>query len=85
MVTVTVQADRAIFEVEGMDRLWSLRSRLEIPLAHITEAASDPDQVGRWWRLQLPTSHFSLLTSYFPAPRSIPHPAWNIPGSVMGR
>jgi hypothetical protein len=49
MVNVTVQADRAIFDVEGLDRLWALRSRLEIPLAHIVDATSDPDQVGRWW------------------------------------
>jgi hypothetical protein len=49
MVNVAVQNDRAIFEVEGLDRLWALRSRLEIPLAHITDANFDPDQVGRWW------------------------------------
>jgi hypothetical protein len=49
MVNVAVQNDRAVFEVEGLDRLWALRSRLEIPLAHITDAKIDPDQVGRWW------------------------------------
>jgi hypothetical protein len=49
MVTVSVQSDRAIFEVEGIHQLWALRSRLEIPLTHITGAEIDPDQVGRWW------------------------------------
>lgn len=49
MVNVTVAGDRAVFEVEGWDKLWALRSRLEIPLAHITDVACDPDQVGRWW------------------------------------
>ncbi len=49
MVKVTVEGDRAVFEVEGLDKLWSLRSRLEIPLAHITAIEHDPDQVGRWW------------------------------------
>ncbi len=49
MVNVTVQGDCAVFEVKGLDRLWAFRSRLEIPLAHITSVAVDPSQVGRWW------------------------------------
>lgn len=49
MVNVTVDGGRAVFEVEGWDKLWALRSRLEIPLTHITDVAYDPDQVGRWW------------------------------------
>jgi hypothetical protein len=49
MVNVTLQNDRAVFEVEGMDQLWALRSRLAIPLTHITDAEFDPGQVGRWW------------------------------------
>src|SRR5262245_30897615 len=49
MVDVTVLGDRAVFEVEGMDRLWAFRSRVEVPLAHITDAEFDPAQVGTWW------------------------------------
>ena len=49
MVDVTIEADRAIFEIEGLDKLWSLRSRLEIPLKHITNVEADPSQVSRWW------------------------------------
>jgi hypothetical protein len=49
MVNVTLQNDRAVFEVEGMHQLWALRSRLDIPLTHITDAEFDPGQVGRWW------------------------------------
>lgn len=49
MVTVSVSDDRAIFEIEGMHKLWSLRSRLEIPLAHITGVEYEPEEVGRWW------------------------------------
>jgi hypothetical protein len=29
-------------EVQGLDRLWSLKSRLEIPLEHIRGAIADP-------------------------------------------
>src|SRR5205823_3974875 len=49
MVDVTIEGDRAIFTVEGFDKLWALRSRLEIPLAHITDVEVNHDEVGRWW------------------------------------
>jgi hypothetical protein len=49
VVDVTIESDRAVFEVEGWDKLWSLRSRLEIPLAHITAVEANGDQVNRWW------------------------------------
>ena len=49
MVSVTVLSDRAVFEVEGLHQLWALRSRLEIPLTHITDAEFDPDKVAGWW------------------------------------
>ena len=49
MVDVTVEGDRVVFSVEGLDQLWALRSRLEIPLAHVTGVEANADQVGRWW------------------------------------
>src|SRR5260370_18747090 len=49
MVEIGAEGDRVVFEIEGLDKLWSLRSRLEIPLAHITDVEANADQVGRWW------------------------------------
>jgi hypothetical protein len=49
MVEVSVDGDRVVFEIEGLDKLWSLRSRLEIPLAHVTDVEANADLVGRWW------------------------------------
>jgi len=49
MVNVSLTADSVVFEVEGLDQLWALRSRLEIPLNHIEGVMFDPVQVGRWW------------------------------------
>lgn len=34
---------------KGLDQLWALRSRLEIPLAHVISVEANPAQVGRWW------------------------------------
>lgn len=49
MVQVKIDGDRVVFEVEGWDKLWSLRSRLEIPLAHVKGAHPDPDPAMGWF------------------------------------
>jgi hypothetical protein len=49
VVDVTIDGDRARFNVEGTHKLWSFRCVIEIPVAHITGVTADPDQVGRWW------------------------------------
>ena len=49
MVDVTVENDRAIFNIEGLHKLWAFRSRLAIPLAHITGVEVNPDQARHWW------------------------------------
>ena len=49
VVDVTIESDRAVFTVQGWDKLWSLRSRLELPLAHITGVEANVDQVNQWW------------------------------------
>jgi hypothetical protein len=49
MVTVSVEGDRAVFDVQGFDQLWALRTRLEIPLAHIIAVETDPEQAAVWW------------------------------------
>lgn len=42
MAQITVHEDELVVDVEGMDRLWALRSRLTIPLAHVRGATADP-------------------------------------------
>ena len=49
MVEVTVREGLAVFEVEGMDKLWALKSRLEIPLAHIRDVRLDSEAARGWW------------------------------------
>lgn len=50
MVTVTIEAGYAVFEVEGWDKLWSLRSRLRIPLDHVRGAQVDPHPAMGWFQ-----------------------------------
>jgi hypothetical protein len=41
MVAVHVRNDSAIFEVLGWHKLWALKSRIEVPLAHIRAVRKD--------------------------------------------
>jgi hypothetical protein len=52
MARVEVVGDRLSIQIEGMDRLWSLKSHLEIPLAHVAGVEADPAAVRGWkgWR-----------------------------------
>ena len=50
MVIISVDGEKAVFEVEGIDKLWALRSRLEIPLAHIKSVTADPTVAHGWWK-----------------------------------
>ena len=55
MVNITIEGDRARFEVEGWDKLWALKSQLEIPLEHVTSVRADPEPARGWWHgLRLP-------------------------------
>jgi hypothetical protein len=49
MVEMTIRDGLAVFEIEGFDKLWSLKSRLEIPLIHIRNVRADPNVARGWW------------------------------------
>jgi hypothetical protein len=55
---VELTEDALIVHVRGMDRLWALKSRLEIPLAHVVGAEIDPE-VAQGWRksIRAPGTH----------------------------
>jgi hypothetical protein len=65
MVNVVVQGDRVRFEVEGWDKLWALKSQLEIPTAHIVAVRADPEPARGWWHgIRLPGTEIpGLLTA----------------------
>ena len=44
MAEVELAEDALIVHVRGMDQLWALRSRLEIPLSHVVGAHADPQE-----------------------------------------
>lgn len=48
MVTLSIIGDSLHINVVGMDKFWSLRSTLEIPLAHITSVRATPNAAREW-------------------------------------
>jgi hypothetical protein len=49
MVQISIECDRVHFDVEGFDKFWAFRSRLEFPLAHIRAVKVDPEAARGWW------------------------------------
>ena len=64
MVTVTIEDDRAVFEPQGWHKVWALRSRLAVPLRHITGVRRNPGLMLGWFdRLKLAGAHLPGLIS----------------------
>ncbi|MDQ2666815.1 MAG: hypothetical protein M3Z05_12480 [Gemmatimonadota bacterium] len=65
MVEISIENGRVHFEVQGWDKLWAFRSRLEIPVEHILAARVDPEPAKGWWHgLRLPGTQIpGLLTA----------------------
>lgn len=42
MAEVRIDKDTLVVEIEGLDKLWALKSRLEIPLCNVRGATADP-------------------------------------------
>ena len=57
MARVEVVGHQLRVQIEGMDKLWSLKGRLEIPLTHVTGAEADPEAVRDWKGWRGPVTH----------------------------
>ena len=47
MTEVEIAQDALIVHLEGIDRLFALRSRLEVPLSHVAGVEVDPEEARR--------------------------------------
>lgn len=62
MVEVTVKGDRLKLQVRGLDRLWAMRSRLDLPLASVRAVRVDPLVArGLWKGVSAPGTHIPGL------------------------
>lgn len=49
MVTISIEGDRIHLDVEGVDKMWAVRSHLEFPLSHILSVRVDTEAARGWW------------------------------------
>ena len=49
MVHISIEDGLVHFNVEGIDKLWSFKSRLTIPLTHIRSVKIDAEAARGWW------------------------------------
>ena len=47
---VELAEDALIVHLQGTDRLWALKSHLQIPLSHVVGAQADPELALGWWK-----------------------------------
>ncbi|MFD4637718.1 hypothetical protein ACFWN2_10415 [Lentzea sp. NPDC058436] len=57
MAVVSVQGEDLVVEMEGLDKLWALKSRLTIPLANVRGATVDPGILGEPKGIRAPGTH----------------------------
>jgi len=49
MVKISIKGDRIHLDVEGIDKMWAVRSHLEFPLSHILAVRVDTEAARGWW------------------------------------
>ena len=55
MVDLSISGGNLRLDVRGADKLWALKSSLEIPLQHVAGIRADPEIARGWWhRWRLP-------------------------------
>ncbi|SDG83997.1 hypothetical protein SAMN05216553_11234 [Lentzea fradiae] len=57
MAVVSVQGTDLMVEMQGLDKLWALKSQLTIPLANVRGATVDPGIVGEPKGIRAPGTH----------------------------
>ena len=65
MVDLSIVEDKLVLHVRGADKLWALKTTLEIPLRHIAGVRADPSVARGWWHgVKLPGTNIpGVLTA----------------------
>jgi len=65
MVDLSIFEDKLVLHVRGADKLWALKSSLEIPLQHIVSVRADPEIAKGWYHgIRFPGSNIpGVLTA----------------------
>ena len=65
LVDLSVSGGNLVLHVRGADKLWALKSSLEIPLAHVAAIRADPAAARGWYHgLRMPGTNIpGVLTA----------------------
>ncbi|WP_406299694.1 hypothetical protein OG948_31435 [Embleya sp. NBC_00888] len=64
MAKVSIDGGSLIVEMEGLDKLWALKSRLTFPLGHVRGATADPGIIKERKGFRSPGAHIpGLITA----------------------
>lgn len=58
MAQVAIDGDTLVVVIEGLDKLWALKSRLTIPLSNVRGATIDPGISHEYKGIRAPGTHF---------------------------
>ena len=62
MVEISIEGDALIVEVQGLHKLWALKSSLRVPLAHVESVRHDPERATRVFPgLRVPGTHIPAV------------------------
>lgn len=61
MVAITKQQNHFLFEVQGLHKLWSFRSQLEVPFGNVLRAYQDPSKLNEWKGIRFPGTYAPFL------------------------
>jgi len=58
MVELRIDGETLVLTVKGLDKLFALKSKLEIPLENVAGAHADPKIARGWWKgIRAPGTH----------------------------
>lgn len=80
MTRITIDGDRLVVALQGFDRLWALKSRLEIPLANVQGATIDRGIVRDRKGVRAPGTHIPRVVTAGTFHRDGERTFWNVRG-----
>ena len=61
MVKVTADKDHFVFQVQGMHKLWSMKTAIKVPKEHVIRAHNDRRAIPLWKGWRLPGTHVPFV------------------------
>lgn len=78
MAEIAIVDDTLIVHVTGWDRLWALKRRLEIPMAHVLGATRDPETARKPIGLRAPGTYLPRLITAGTWRRRVGNVFWDV-------